>query len=185
MTVVQACMDPKAIHAISRPHRRLLWLYIVRCIFTGPLFPIAFLPSLFKYETLKYRFDDEGVAMSWGLLWRHETYLTYARIQDIHLSRGLLERWFGLATIEIQTASGSATAEMSIVGLMEYEAVRDYLYSRMRGARFGETAPAEAAPAKGAPEDAAAVLAEIRDELRAIREALARRGAPPRAGGTP
>ena len=72
------------------------------------------MPLFFKYETLKYRFDESGVSMSWGLLWRREIHLTYRRIQDIHLTRGLIQRWMGLATVAIQTASGSSGPEMSI-----------------------------------------------------------------------
>ncbi len=154
-------------------------LYILRCLLSGPGFLVAFLPCLFKYETLKYRFDKEGISMSWGVLWRQEIYVTYARIQDIHLSRGVLQRWLGLATIQIQTASGSATAELSIVGLTQYEAVRDFLYSMMRGARFGEEV-VKAAPESTALEEedeVARLLKEIRDELRMIREHLA----PPRS----
>jgi putative membrane protein len=60
-------------------------------------FPFAFLPLLCRYITLRYRFDKEGVSVSHGLLWRRETYLTYARIQDIHVSRNIFERWLGLA----------------------------------------------------------------------------------------
>ncbi len=84
------------IYDITRPHQKLLTLYTLRSLLTTVLFPIIFLRLYFKYHTLKYRFDDEGIAMSWGLLWRKEINLTYARIQDIHVSRGLLERWLGL-----------------------------------------------------------------------------------------
>ena len=50
--------------------------------------------------TLRYRFDKEGVAVSHGLLWRRESYLTYARIQDIHVSRNIFERWLGIGEAE-------------------------------------------------------------------------------------
>jgi putative membrane protein len=144
----------------------LLTLYVLRSLalcLLGPWFLVAILPLYFRYHTLRYRFDDEGVAMSWGILWRRETYLTYARIQDIHISRGLFERWLGLGTIQVQTAAGSAGAEMGIEGLAEYEQVRDYLYSRMRGANVHTT--------KGTVEsdDVTVLLTEIRDELRALR----------------
>ncbi len=160
-------MTDNAIFAIERPSPRLLTLYVLRSLalcLLGPWFLIAIVPLYFRYHTLRYRFDDEGVAMSWGILWRRETYLTYARIQDIHISRGLFERWLGLGTIQVQTAAGSAGAEMGIEGLAEYEQVRDYLYSRMRGATAHSSATA-------APEsdDATALLTEIRDELRALR----------------
>ncbi len=165
------------IYDITRPHHKLLMLYTVRSLLTTVLFPIIFLRLYFKYHTLKYRFDDEGIAMSWGLLWRKEINLTYARIQDIHVSRGLIERWFDLATVQIQTASGSGSAEMSIVGLTEYDALRDFLYSKMRGARFGEKDPVSIGDAQGTTsatgpsgdDEAVALLTDIRDEIRALR----------------
>jgi putative membrane protein len=40
--------------------------------------------------------------------------LNYARIQDIHLRSNAMERWLGLARIEIQTASGSSNAGMTL-----------------------------------------------------------------------
>ncbi len=166
--------DFENVYAITRPDRKLLTQYLLRALLTGPGFPFVFVPSFFKYETLKYRFDDEGITMGWGLLWRREIFLTYARIQDIHLSRGVIERWLGLATINIQTAAGSSSSEMSIVGLTVFEQVRDFLYLRMRGARFGEDGEPEATT--GSPSDTtdtvAALLTEIRDELRAVRERL-------------
>ena len=164
------------VHDIVRPDKKLLLLYVLRCLLTGPLFPFFFLPSYFKYETLRYRFDEDGVAMSWGLLWRREIFLTYARVQDIHLSRGLLERWLGLGTIHIQTASGSASSEMAVVGLTQYGAVRDFLYTQMRGARFGETGDRAVAagerPAITEPDDGVVLLTDIRDEIRSLRAAL-------------
>jgi uncharacterized protein len=163
----------EAIYAIERPSPKLLWLYVLRVFalgFLGPWFWIGLLPLYFRYHSLRYRFDAEGVAMSWGVLWRREIYLTYARIQDIHISRGLFERWLGLGTIHVQTAAGTSGAEMSIDGLADYEAVRDFLYSRMRGAtHHGE----HAAAVDDAP---AALLAEIRDDLRAVRAKLEARG---------
>lgn len=77
--------------------------------------------------------------MRWGVLFRREIHLTSARIQDIHLSSNVVERWLGLARIEIQTASGSAKAEMTIHGVRESEELRDFLYSRMRGVGPGST----------------------------------------------
>lgn len=78
---------------------------------------------------------------------------------------------------------------MVIEGLLEFEGVRDYLYSKMRGVHGvdgGEQAlppgstdhlPPRAA-SQGAPvqpaNDLGASLAQIRDELRAGREALER-----------
>src|SRR5262245_52997579 len=133
-------------------------------LLTGPGVVVLFLPMFFKYETLKYRFDDDGMSMSWGILFRREIYLTYRRIQDIHLTRNIIQRWLGLATVSIQTASGSATPEMSIEGILEPEKLRDYLYSKMRGARGLDDVPTHS----DEPQDEALkLLREIRDLLHA------------------
>ena len=154
-------------HAIERPDRSLLWYYVFIAALTGPFFPITFLPLFFKYETLRYRFDEGGVSMSWGILFRREVYLTYRRIQDIHLTRNLLQRWMGLATVAIQTASGAATPEMSIEGILQADELRDFLYREMRGAKGEEIERPTTDDA--APQDEALVLLrEIRDALNAV-----------------
>jgi putative membrane protein len=103
--------------------------------------------------------------MSWGILWRRETLLTYRRIQDIHLTRNIVQRWLNLATVSVQTASGSASAEMAIEGILEAEPLRDFLYAQMRGAR-GLDHPTDAKPAaSGAGDEALVLLREIRDAL--------------------
>src|SRR5262245_55475056 len=135
-----ADMDDKAdapgyadVFRIERPAPALMKYYTLVCLMTGPLFPIFIIPNYFRYHTLRYRFDREGISMRWGILFRREINLTYTRIRDIHLTSNLVERWLGLARIQVQTASGTSSAEMTIEGLHEFEHVRDFLYSRMRG----------------------------------------------------
>jgi putative membrane protein len=136
----------------------------------------------FRYNSMRYRFTDEGVSMSWGILWRRQTVLNYARIQDIHLQSNFVERWLGLARIMVQTASGNASAEMTIEGLQEFEAVRDFLYSKMRGIKDPAAAVAPvASPAQ--PDELAATLREVAAELREIRRSLARGDHDDPAGG--
>jgi putative membrane protein len=149
-----------------------LYYYFVRSLLANILFPLVFPPMFFKYHTLRYRFDSEGVSRSWGILFRKEINLTYKRIQDIHLTRGILERWFGLATLQIQTASGAAGAEMSIQGIEEFEALRDFLYGKMRGRRLDATAasrPSEAVTVSPSDGEALELLRAIHTDLAALR----------------
>ncbi len=170
-------MDPEKILAIERPHANLMKLYFLRCCVVPP-FSLVVLPYYyFRYHTMRYHFDAEGVTMRWGILFRREISLSYARIQDIHLTSGILQRWLGLADIHIQTASGSAAAEMTVEGLQEFEDVRNFLYSKMRGAKkpAAKSAAVHVEPAEGgAPDDLVAVLRDVREELRAARLALER-----------
>jgi len=159
--------------AVLRPHHHLLLYYALQSLVLGPFLPVLLLPRYFRYHTLRYDFDNEGVTMRWGVLFRHQTSLTYARVQDIHLVSNFLERWLGLARIQVQTASGAAGAEMTIEGRKDFDEIRDFLYSRMRGAR-----PATADHALPAADDplrrAAEALHAAAADLRAVRETLER-----------
>ncbi len=149
---------------LTRPAPQLLTYYILTALMTLPAVIIV-LPTLwFRYITLRYRFDDEGVSMRVGLLFKKEILLTYRRIQDIHLTRNIVQRWLGLATVSVQTASGSAGPEMKIEGILEAEQLRDFLYQKMRGAKGEATEPSDAStsPQVGT---ATELLTQIRDNL--------------------
>ncbi len=169
--------EATAIRAIERPEKVLLHYYLLTALATGPLFPIVGLVLYFRYHTMRYRFTDEGLSMRWGILFRREIIIQYARIQDIHLRSNVVERWLGLGRVLIQTASGSSGAEMTLEGILIFEQVRDYLYTRMRGVGDGVRSPAAAG---GGTElstrelaDLAATLREVSAELRALRETWA------------
>lgn len=185
---------PPNILALERPHPALWRYYMISSILSGPaiLFTLPYL--FFRFHTLRYRFDAEGIHMKVGLLFRREINLTYARIQDIHLRSGVIQRWFGLASVEIQTASGSTGAELVIEGFKEYETIRDFLYTRMRGYQSHQPSQAESFQAgttvgvavaeslsvalalgPSANAEFISLLTGIRDELRKTRELLEQR----------
>lgn len=166
---ISPTFDPRT---IERPAPVLMQYYAVVALLSLVAFPIVILVNWFKYETLKYKFDDDGISMSWGILFRREINLTYRRIQDIHVTRNIIQRWMGLATVSIQTASGNATAEMQIEGILEYDALRDYLYSKMRGAKgIVEANPTPSVgAAQPADDEALVLLRQIAADLGAMRK---------------
>ncbi|MBL9138936.1 MAG: PH domain-containing protein [Verrucomicrobiales bacterium] len=175
------------VESMDRPNPRLMTYYFLTALVVPPAFPVLILILYFRYHTMRYRFDGEGVSMRWGILFRREILLNYARIQDIQIRANLVERWLGIARIEIQTAAGSSGAEMTLEGFVNYEEVRDFLYERMRGAR-GEshrsdrtiigtsTAPALSGSSNPEAEELAAVLREVAAEIRAMRSELEKAG---------
>lgn len=179
----------------ERPHRRLLAYYALSSLMLGPFFFFLLIPLVLRYRTLCYRFDDEGVAMSWGALFRREVHLTYGRIQDIHLTSNVVERWLGLGRVEVQTASGSSKAEMVIEGLLDFEEIRDVLYRRMQRAEDDEPGQGDGRSTRTETredDDAgidrrtavelALALRQVTAELEAVRHALEARGG---SGGGP
>lgn len=157
-----------------RPDPALLTYYFLGSLLLGPFFFALLIPSYFKYRSMRYFVEEEGITMRWGVLFRREISLNYSRIQDIHLSSNFIERWMGLAKIQVQTASGSSSAEMTIEGLHDFESVRDFLYTRMRGAR-GRAREGERALVGGTEDplvELAATLNQIAAEMRALRLSL-------------
>jgi putative membrane protein len=157
--------DPRA---IDRPDPVLLKHYVILSALTGPMFPFIFLHYYFRYRTLRYRFDDEGVWMAWGVLFKREINLAYRRIQDIHVTRGIIQRWLGLASVAVQTAAGAATPEMTIEGVLDADGLRDFLYARMRGAR--DEHPVGDAPSSH--DEALDLLRAIRDGITDLRRRI-------------
>jgi len=171
-----------AVFAIERPHPNLFVYYGLALLVIPPLLPVLILPAWFRYHTMRYRFTAEGISMSWGILFRREIIVNYARIQDIHLRSNFVERWLGLAKVLVQTASGNAGAELTLEGLREFNAIRDFLYDRMRGVKDPAPAPDARAPASegamiesAAEAELAAVLHEVVGELRELRRAIEQR----------
>jgi putative membrane protein len=172
-TATPALTDTFDARLLTRPAPILLWYYVIIALLTTVGF-FGVMPVLFfRYHTLRFKFDDDGISLAWGILFRREIQLTYRRIQDIHVTRNILQRWMGLANVSIQTASGSAGAEMTIEGVLQADALRDFLYKRMRGARGDEDHRANVPEdAIAAPDDEALVLLrQIRDDIRALGSA--------------
>ena len=88
-------------------------------------------------------------------------------MQDIHLSQNIIERWLGIGTVTVQTAGSGAGGNLTIVGVKDFNAIRDYLYAMMRGVR------SEAHEVHPSAQGTDAVLVEIRDALTQAAAALA------------
>ena len=114
--------------------------------------------------------------------------LNYGRIQDIHLTSNVVERWLGLGKIQVQTASASAKAELTVEGVPDLDALRDFLYARMRGARdepgVGRAGGGLACGSQGellpagdvvGSDELADTLRAVAMEIRALRTELAAR----------
>jgi uncharacterized protein len=171
----------RGVLAIERPHANLMTYYVLMSLLAGPFFFVLLGYLYFRYHTMRYRFDDHGVNMRWGILFRREVSLAYARIQDIHLTSNVVERWLGLAEVKLSTASGSTSAEMVIEGRQDFELVRDFLYSRMRGVHDGGSPSGSRAAvmAVGASDDAVVLaLRQVSEDLRAVRALLEKRERP-------
>lgn len=157
-----------------RPERSLLRYYLLVSLATGPAFPLVFGFLFFRFRSIVYTIDEEGITKRWGFLFSREVSLTFSRLQDIQVTTNFVERWLDLARIDLQTASGNAGAEMTIVGLHQPGAIRDFLYSRMRGAKGIRADDGEAATGADAADDLATTLHAVAREVAEVRSLLER-----------
>ena len=172
--------------ALERPSPRLLTYYILTGLLSGPACVIVIPALIIRYNTLRYQFEETGLRMQLGLFFKREVVIAFRRIQDIHVSRNLIQRWLGIASVSVQTASGNAMPEIVLEGITDPDSVRDWLYERMRGAKgVATTGPASAvnsASAVNAMQNDALVPpmllgaseSEVTELLRGIRDNLAR-----------
>ena len=166
--------------ALERPSPRLLTYYILTGLLSGPACFIVIPALIIRYNTLRYQFEETGLRMQLGLFFKREVVIAFRRIQDIHVSRNLIQRWLGIASVSVQTASGNAMPEIVLEGITDPDSVRDWLYERMRGAKgVATTGPASAA--NGMRNDAlvppmllGASESEVTELLRGIRDNLER-----------
>lgn len=69
-----------------------------------------------------YAERDDDLLVRHGLLTRHLSIVPYARMQFVDVSASLLERLFGLATVQLHTAAAASDAR--VPGLEPAEAAR-------------------------------------------------------------
>jgi len=69
-----------------------------------------------RHRHTSYRVDARGIRIRRGVIWRSEITVPRSRIQHTDISRGPIERSFGLATLILHTA-GTEHAAVSLGGL--------------------------------------------------------------------
>jgi membrane protein YdbS with pleckstrin-like domain len=130
------------------------------------------------YELRHYLVGDKSLRVSQGAVVRREVTLSYANVQNLEVTQGPFETLFGIKTLTISTAGGSAVAGQlnphlaKLEGLRNAEEVKVLILGMLKdqkGAGLGE----EAAHSPGLD---TAALEEVRlaaIELKTAAQALA------------
>jgi membrane protein YdbS with pleckstrin-like domain len=155
--------------------------------------PVSFGALYMDYEMRWYMLSDRALRIREGILRVREKTMTFANIQQISVKQGPIQRWLGIADIEVRTAGGGSASEEGgddmhrgfFRGVAEAESVRDAIRERVREYRdagLGDPALGTgAAPALepghagvGAAAGAGPLRAarEVLDEARALRKAV-------------
>jgi membrane protein YdbS with pleckstrin-like domain len=151
----------------------------------------SFLILRLDYEQRWYIVSDRSLRIREGLVSLHEKTMTFANVQQVGIRQNPIQRWLGIADVEVRTAGGGQKKQEDhrreddhhvgiLRGVLDAEGIRDLVQDRLRHYKdsgLGDPdhhAPARAlrpAPAGGAA-DLAAAAAALRDEARALRRTL-------------
>jgi uncharacterized membrane protein YdbT with pleckstrin-like domain len=138
----------------------------------------ALVLARFYYRSLSYEIQDDEVIVHVGIITHSVKHVPYRTVTNISVKRDIFDRWFfGLGTLNIQTAgmSGKTGAEEKLVGLTNVEEAYEMVVTELRRFRGGmapTAAEVEAEPAVASTDALNVIIAE----LRAIRQALEKRG---------
>ncbi|MBT2413714.1 PH domain-containing protein [Streptomyces sp. ISL-12] len=107
-------------------------------LFAGPawaafaLLPLAPLPwgwAMLERNWRSWRYAEraDDLLITRGVLWRKETVVPYGRMQLVEVTSGPVERYFGLASVQLHTAAAATDATIPGLDPAEAERLRDRL----------------------------------------------------------
>ena len=157
-----------------------------------PALAVAVLPDIVAYIALHLRYDttwyvmtDRSLRIRRGIWTIHETTITFENVQNVVVNQGPLQRIFGIADVQVDTAGGgghtsgaqhgqaSTSAHRGLIeGVSNAAEIRDLILARLRRSRsagLGDEVPQPPhRPVAAWSAEQIAVLREIRDAAREL-----------------
>lgn len=84
-------------------------------------FGISYLTAKLTYKFYLYELADNGFKKESGIIWKRYVTIPYEKIQNVDITRGVIERILGLSTLKIQTAGASAPMIKTSMGIFHQE----------------------------------------------------------------
>jgi membrane protein YdbS with pleckstrin-like domain len=142
------------------------------------LLPVSYLMQRLNYEQRWYIVTDRSLRIRAGIWSVEELTMTFANIQDIRITSGPLQKFLGLADLEVASAGGGSTGPKGehiasshiarFAGVDNAGQIRDLIQDRLRHYRDAGLGDPNAKPATPTVDQAAATLLA---EARALRAA--------------
>jgi membrane protein YdbS with pleckstrin-like domain len=140
------------------------WLLVMSLI-------LFWIPAFHK--SLEYVIEADCVKAKRGVFWRKHVTVPFAKMTNLDVTQGPLERMFDIGTIHVQTAGAGGQqggqAELKLLGIRDLDGVKDTILQRIRGYT---ASPAQPLEDTGVQESDSHILAQMLKELIAIRRAL-------------
>ncbi len=158
---------------------------------------LAWLLVHLKYDSTWYLLTDRAARLRRGILVVDEATITYENVQDVSVTSGPLQRYFGISDVVIQTAGGTAVASQHgahfspnqgvLEGVADAAALRDLIMQRVRASRsagLGDDSPGPVGQPGATVEnrvrtdESIAIASQIVEVVRGIRADMSRERKP-------
>lgn len=146
---------------LSIPYRagesvvRLAWVLVIAFIGTSGLegpggigllvvgwFVIAIGYQLIYYQRFDYELTEDTLDIASGVVSRRQREIPIRRVQNVDISRNVVQRVLGLSRIDLETAGGSSTeASLRYVSTEEAQRLQSEIARLKRGETEGEETP--------------------------------------------
>ncbi len=134
-------------------------------------FTLYWIPKF--HSSIHYVLEDDKITVTRGVWWKTKSFVPYNRITNVNIYQGPISRHFGLGKLAIQTAgfsgatsSGGKVAEAVILGIRNFEEVKDVVMKFVKGMK------PEAVEAEAEVKLSKDTNQQILSELRKIRKAV-------------
>ena len=155
------------------------WFLLVTAaivVLLGMITVLAYLVIHLRYDTMWYVFSDRSMRLRRGIWLIRESTITFENVQNVKVTQGPLQRWFGIANVVVETAGGGgAHSEPGgslgmhsgvLEGVAHATEIRDSIMSRVRLANtagLGDESSVSPAAHRNWSASHLEVLKEIRD----------------------
>jgi putative membrane protein len=104
-------------------------------IFLGVLAIPAMIGAAVRYHRFRWRLTADELVLDSGLLMRRNRVIPFARVQNVEVRQGALQRVLGVAELRVETAGSGLEAEavLAVLGLEDARAARAELLEGRRG----------------------------------------------------
>ena len=162
-----AFMPENAVMGLSHLFFPIILLLVVLIFFLLP----THLWTGMIYDNFTIELAPQDIIIREGVFTRKTTVIPYARIQDIRSERTMTERFFGVATLEIETAGSSKVASQTLIpGIANKNELIREIMQLVEKAKSGDgiSAGAEGEIAQQAASSMEETLIAILKELKTI-----------------
>ena len=118
-------------------------LFFILIYFLGAIVLVE-IYSRMSYTRWFYEFNDDGLKLERGVIWKKYSNIPYERIQNVDVQRGIIARILGFSTIMIQTAGYSGNGRFPVEGYIpavemgEAEKIREFVMKKIKQTSRGK-----------------------------------------------